>query len=134
MGKLTDRLKSQCKNPDRKKDAEDCIRIYDWIKKTDKEGRVWSSRWAPLVDVIFKGNERTFKPTISGYTLLKGIDSDIATSLESQLSEARAENERLKKENRELKEKLRHSRPVRTFYPEDFEEESPQEPTQQDGE
>lgn len=77
MGKLMDRLQKQLKNPETKKDAEDCIKIYNWIKDTDKDGRVWSSRWEPLVDVKFKGfpsDERTYKPNITGYTLLKGIE------------------------------------------------------------
>lgn len=77
MGKLMDRLQKQLKNPETKKDAEDCIKIYNWIKDTDKDGRVWNSRWEPLVDVKFKGfpsDERTYKPNITGYTLLKGIE------------------------------------------------------------
>ena len=77
MGKLMNRLQKQLENPEHKKDAEDCIKIYNWIKETDKEGMVWSSRWTLLVDVTFKGfpsKERTFKPNITGYTLLKGID------------------------------------------------------------
>ena len=76
MGKLMDRLKRQRKNPEYKKDAEDCIKIYNWVKETDKDGRVWSSRWDPLVDVTFKGfpsDERTYKLNITGRTLLKGI-------------------------------------------------------------
>lgn len=77
MGKLMDRLQKQLKNPDHEKDAEDCIKIYNWIKDTDKDGRVWSSRWESLVDVRFKGfpsDERTYKPNITGRTLLKGIE------------------------------------------------------------
>ena len=76
MGKLMDRLQKQLKDPNHKKDAEDCIAIYNWIKSTDKEGRVWNSRWTPLVDVTFKGfpsDDRTYKPNITGRTLLKGI-------------------------------------------------------------
>ena len=76
MGKLMNRLQRQLKNPGHKKDAENCIKIYNWIKETDPEGRVWSSRWNLLVDVKFKGflsNERTYSPNIMGYTLLKGI-------------------------------------------------------------
>ena len=76
MGKLMNRLLKQLENTDTKKDAEDCIKIYNWIKDTDKDGNVWSSRWTPLVDVKFKGfpsDERTYKPNITGSTLLKGI-------------------------------------------------------------
>lgn len=78
MGKLMDRLKKQLKNPEHKKDAEDCIKIYNWIKETDKDGCVWSSRWNPLVDVKFKGfpsDERTYSLNITGKILLKGIES-----------------------------------------------------------
>lgn len=76
MGKLLDRLNKQLKIPEHSKDAKDCIEIYNWIKSTDKEGIVWGSRWNPLVDINFKGfpsDERTYKPNITGYTLLKGI-------------------------------------------------------------
>lgn len=77
MGKLMNRLQQQLKNPNHRKDAKDCIKIYNWIKATDPDGRVWESRWTPLVSVTFKGfpsDERTYKPNITGYTLLKGIE------------------------------------------------------------
>lgn len=76
MGKLMDNLQKQLKEPEYKKDAEECIEIYNWIKATDKDGRVWSSRWEPLVDVKFKGfpsDKRTYSLNITGKTLLKGI-------------------------------------------------------------
>ena len=79
MGKLIKRLQEQLKSSDHKKDAEYCIKIYNWIKDTDKEGKVWSSRWEPLIDVTFKGfpsDERIYKPNITGYTLLKGIENN----------------------------------------------------------
>jgi len=77
MGKLMDRLQAQSKDPDHKKDAEDCIKLYNWVKDTDKDGCVWSSRWSPLVDVTFKGfpsDKRTHKPNVTGYALLKGLE------------------------------------------------------------
>ena len=40
MGMLMNRLKAQLKNPETKKDAEDCIKIYNWIKETDPEGKI----------------------------------------------------------------------------------------------
>ena len=55
MGKLTNRLEQQLKRVDHKKDAEECIEIYNWIKNTDKYERVCSSRWEPLTNVRFKG-------------------------------------------------------------------------------
>jgi len=77
MGKLLDRLQKQLKNPDTKKDAEDCIKIYNWLKSINKDGSVWDSQWTPLVNVTLKGlpsYKRTYKPNIIGYTLLKGIN------------------------------------------------------------
>lgn len=78
MGKLMDRLQKQLQNPDTKKDAEDCIKIYNYIKNTDSKGRVWDSRWTPLVDVKWVGtypnSEPIYKPNRTGYTLLKGIE------------------------------------------------------------
>ena len=72
-----DALQRQLKNPDTKEDAEDCIRIFNWIKNTDPDGRVWSSRWMPLVSVRWEGqypnSKAIYKPTIIGYTLLEGL-------------------------------------------------------------
>ena len=70
-------LQKQLKNPNHKKDAENCIKIYNWIKETDPNGKVWHSRWSPLVNVTFKGfpSDGTYKPNITGYTLLKGIEN-----------------------------------------------------------
>ena len=78
MGKLMNSLQKQLNDPEHKKDAEDCIKIYNWLKDTDKDGNVWSSRWTPLVDVTFKrypSNVRTHKLNVTGYALLKGIES-----------------------------------------------------------
>jgi len=74
MGKLMNHLQKQLKEPEHKKDAEECIEIYNWIKDTDKEGKVWSSRWSPLVIPSFEGwNIKRYKLNITGKTLLKGI-------------------------------------------------------------
>lgn len=78
MSKLLDNLKKQLKDPEHKKAAEDCIRIYNWVKETDPEDRVWSSRWTPLVDVKYSGQYPytvRFKPSGMGECLLLGIDS-----------------------------------------------------------
>jgi len=74
MGKLMDRLQKQLKT-EYKKDAEDCLKIYNHLK--DTTGGVWESNWKPLVDTIFKGfpsDERRFKPTSIGYIFLKGLN------------------------------------------------------------
>lgn len=73
MGKLEDRLNRQLKT-ENKKEAEDCLKLFNWVKDTDPEGKVWSSRWTPLVDVRFEGwNKRIYKPNITGYTILKSL-------------------------------------------------------------
>jgi hypothetical protein len=78
MGKLMDRLEKQLKNPELRKDAEDCIKIFNWIKGNTVDGHVWSSSWWQFVDVRFSkkypNNERIYKPNNVGYTLLKGMD------------------------------------------------------------
>jgi hypothetical protein len=74
MGQLIDRLNKQLEEPEHRKDAEQCIEIYNWLKSID--GKVWSSKWEPLVEVRFKGfpsHERTYKLNVIGRTLLKGI-------------------------------------------------------------
>jgi len=79
MGKLMNHLTRQLKDPEHQQDAEECIEIYNWIKDTDKDGCVWSSRWTPLVDITFKGypsDIRRYKLNITGATLLKGIKNN----------------------------------------------------------
>jgi hypothetical protein len=83
MGKLMDRLTQQLKRPENKKDAEECIEIYNWLKSTDKDGYVWSSRWSPLVNIewISTGkssyqSEAIYSLNTTGCTLLKGIKKD----------------------------------------------------------
>lgn len=77
MGKLLNRLNKQL-NTDSKKDAEDCLRIYNHLRETT--GHVWESQWNVLVSTSFKGGypnyERTFKPTSLGYAVLKGLNSN----------------------------------------------------------
>lgn len=76
MGKLIIRLEKQL-TTEYKKDAEDCIRIYNKLREMSG-GQVWSSNWQLLTEVIFKGfpsNERRYKPSGLGYIFLKGIDN-----------------------------------------------------------
>jgi len=78
MGKLMDRLEKQL-TTENKKDAEECIEIYNWIKSTDKDGRVWSSRWEPLTNVRFIGtypSTRIYNLNITGKALLKELRTD----------------------------------------------------------
>lgn len=77
MGKLMTRLEQQLKT-EYKKDAEDCIEIYNKIKEMSN-GHVWSSQWEQLTYVTFKGfpsDERRYKPNNIGYVFLKGIRKD----------------------------------------------------------
>ena len=76
MGKLINALNKQLSDVRLKEDAEDCIKIYNWIKETDKDGRVWSSRWQPLVYTKFYGlgsTRRTYQLTFMGRAVLKGL-------------------------------------------------------------
>lgn len=76
MGKLYDRLQKQLKSEEYKKDAEDCLKIYEKLKEINN-GSVWDTQWRTLVDAHFKGfpsDERTYKPTKMGYVFLKGIE------------------------------------------------------------
>lgn len=76
MGKLYDRLQKQLKSEEYKKDAEDCLKIYEKLKEINN-GSVWKSSWNLLTTVKFKGfpsDDRTYKPSQEGYVFLKGIE------------------------------------------------------------
>ena len=78
MGKLMNYLQKQLKSEDAKlkKDAEDCIKIYEKLKEMNN-GSVWSSQWQQLATPKFKGfpsDDRTYSPTTMGYVFLKGIE------------------------------------------------------------
>lgn len=77
MGKLYDRLQKQLKSEEYKKDAEDCLKIYEKLKEMN-DGKVWESSWNPLTVVKFVGtypnSERIYKPSQEGYVFLKGIN------------------------------------------------------------
>ena len=53
MGKLYDRLQKQL-STEFKKDAEDCLKIYEKLKEMNN-GKVWESSWNPLTTVKFVG-------------------------------------------------------------------------------
>lgn len=74
MEKLLKHLNKQLKT-EYKDDAEDCLKIYNELKKLNN-GHVWESQWNTLVDTIFKGfpnNERRYKPNNLGRIFLKGL-------------------------------------------------------------
>lgn len=71
-------LQKQLKSEDAKlkKDAEDCLKIYEKLKEMNN-GSVWSSQWQQLATPKFKGfpsDDRTYHPTAMGYVFLKGIE------------------------------------------------------------
>ena len=78
MRNLYDCLQKQLQT-EYKKDAEDCLKIYEKLKEMNN-GSVWDSQWRPLVDTIilksFPNNEFRYKPTNLGYIFLKGIIKD----------------------------------------------------------
>lgn len=75
MGKLYDNLQEQLKT-EYKKEAEDCIKIYNKLKEISG-GSVWSSDWNVLVRAIFIGTYSNSKPIYIpkaiGEIFLKGI-------------------------------------------------------------
>lgn len=77
MGKLYDRLQKQLQSEEYKKDAEDCLKIYEKLKEMN-DGKVWESSWNPLTTVKFVGtypnSMRIYKPSKEGYVFLKGIE------------------------------------------------------------
>lgn len=75
MGKVLNGLKEQLKT-DYKKDAEDCIKIYNKLKEID--GHVWGTDWGSLTKVKIAEKypyERRHKPTQVGYIFLNGINT-----------------------------------------------------------
>lgn len=72
-------LQKQLKSEDvkLKKNAEDCLKIYEKLKEMN-DGKVWESSWNPLTTVKFVGtypnSERIYKPSKEGYVFLKGIE------------------------------------------------------------
>lgn len=77
MGKLYDKLQKQLQT-EFKKDAEDCLKIYEKLKELNN-GSVWSSDWNQLTTIggwIGDKYPKTmmYKPSKLGYELLKGIE------------------------------------------------------------
>lgn len=78
MGKLYDHLQKQLKSEEYKKDAEDCLKIYEKLKEMNN-GSVWDSDWRQLTTIggwIGDKYPKTmvYKPSKLGYELLKGIE------------------------------------------------------------
>lgn len=77
MGKLRDRLEKQLET-DHKKEAEDCIQLYNYLKEQNN-GHVWQSQWSAITTVTFKGfpsDDRWYRPNDIGYAVLKGLSSE----------------------------------------------------------
>lgn len=77
MGKLYDNLQKQLKSEEFKKDAEDCLKIYEKLKEMNN-GKVWESSRNPLTTFKTYGNYphglNAYKPSSLGYAFLKGIE------------------------------------------------------------
>ena len=75
MGKLLDSLNRQLKS-DYKEDAENCIKIYNYLK--EKTDHIWESDWNPLVNTSFIGDypnsKRISKPSNIGIVFLNGLN------------------------------------------------------------
>lgn len=75
MGKLLNSLQKQLKT-EFKQDAEDCLKIYNYLK--DTTGHVWESSWNLLVTTTFEGfqsGKRISKLTVLGSVVLKGLNT-----------------------------------------------------------
>lgn len=72
-------LQKQLKSEDAKikKDAEDCIKIYEKLKEMNN-GSVWDTQWREMTKVSFVGNypntDKIYKPSEIGFVFLKGIE------------------------------------------------------------
>lgn len=72
-------LQKQLKSEDAKikKDAEDCIKIYEKLKEMNN-GSVWDTQWREMTKVSFVGNypntDKIYKPSEMGFVFLKGIE------------------------------------------------------------
>ena len=80
MGRTMNYLQKQLEDLETKKDAEDCIRIYENIKERS-DGRVWASDFSPLCRVVgyvgqYPNSRMVYKPTSIGRIFLKGLDSE----------------------------------------------------------
>lgn len=72
MGNVRDSLQKQLETEYRK-EAEDCIKIYDKLKEISKS-YIWRSHWDVLTEVItFISNIPVYKPSPIGEVFLKGI-------------------------------------------------------------
>lgn len=74
MGKLYDRLQEQLQSDEYKKEAEDCLKIYEKLKEID-DGKVWESSFYVLVYVTYimtYPRIKVYRPTKIGYLFLKG--------------------------------------------------------------
>lgn len=84
MGKIYDRLQEQLKLEEHRKNAEDCIEIYNKLKEMN-DGSVWSSDWQVLTTIGGWIGERphaqmAYKPSKVGYVFLNGIRDENTNS------------------------------------------------------
>lgn len=71
MGQLLDSLNTQLKT-ELKEDAEDCLKIYHYLKETT--GSVWQSQWNLLTRTKWIGDKKASAPSAIGKIFLKGLN------------------------------------------------------------
>lgn len=74
MGKLLNNLNNQLKT-EYKKDAEECIKVYNFLKE-NSDGKVWSSDWNALTKIRFVNKIRITQLNFIGLMVLNGIRYD----------------------------------------------------------
>lgn len=80
MGKMYDILKRQLLSKEYRKNAEDCIKIFNKLKEIN-DGSVWESDWKVLTTTCGCMGKQphiqmVYKPSKVGYIFLNGIKSE----------------------------------------------------------
>jgi hypothetical protein len=80
MIRVYNNLQEQLKTEEYRKDAEDCIKIYNKLKEIG-EGKVWISCWNALTMPILDKSLPVlgYQPNSVGEIFLKGIDYEDTT-------------------------------------------------------
>ena len=73
MGKTINRLNKQIESTGYINEAKDCMKIYNYLKSIDQDGKVWGSDWQTFIHVEHKDRVMIYKPNVIGYTLLTAI-------------------------------------------------------------
>lgn len=89
MTKIMSMLQEQHEIPEYRKETEDCIKIYNWIKEIDSKS--YRSKFSIFIETKLIGEFPKIKilyiPNKIGQTLLKGIELDNKIKTDNKLSE-----------------------------------------------